>query len=82
MSDTPIIPIVSVIKKHIQRTAWRPIKRHLDRGIIFCEWIFASIFWLSCDIVEKMRKLWLCGEDRKLFFGSIDEGSDGAYGYL
>lgn len=71
-----------MIAKQIQSTAWRLIKRHLDLGIIFCEWIFASIFWLSCDIVEKVRKLWLCGEYGKLFFGSIYKCSDGAYGNL
>jgi hypothetical protein len=37
---------------------------------------------LSLDIVEKVRKLWLCGESKKVFLGSIDEGTDGAYRYL
>jgi len=37
---------------------------------------------LSLDIVEKVRKLWLCGESKKVFLGSIDEGADGAYRYL
>jgi hypothetical protein len=37
---------------------------------------------LSLDIVEKVRKLWLCGESEEVFLGSINKGSNSTYGYL